>query len=60
MTRHRLVIFGKPRRWRNSRAEAEQEAVNAKLASRDEYDPTRVYLGPGVVIEGEAAWRNLT
>lgn len=51
MTRYRLVIFGKPGEWRYSRVEAEQEAVDAGLASRETWAPHRVYLSAGVAIE---------
>lgn len=53
MTRYRLVIFGKPRRWRRSREEAEQEAINAGMASRETWRPHRVYLSAGAAIERE-------
>lgn len=55
MTRYRLVVFGKPRSWRSSKEEAQQQAINAKLASRDEFQQNRVYLSPGVTIERESA-----
>jgi hypothetical protein len=53
VTRHRLVVFGRPRRWRRSRKEAQQEAVNAGLAIWDEHVSDRCYLGPGVEIESK-------
>jgi hypothetical protein len=52
MTRYRLTYRGAPvGEWRQTAREAREDALAAKVGSRDEHIRERVYLEPGAEIE---------
>lgn len=54
LTRHRLVLLPLRQKvwpWRETRAEAVEDAIRSGYAERDEHDPKRIWWHPLVEIE---------